>query len=86
MYLISLKSTHHAMMLEHICKEKNIASITIPTPRAVSKSCGMSIKLKEEIALDELITLLETNHLQVVGVFVVGEKSLERVYTNMEEA
>ncbi|MDO4712139.1 MAG: DUF3343 domain-containing protein [Peptostreptococcaceae bacterium] len=86
MYLISLRSTHHAMMLEHIVKENRIKAMTIPTPRAISKSCGMSIKLQEEVELDRVVELIEKNKLQVVGVFVVGDKMLERVYTNMEES
>lgn len=45
MYLISFKSTHHAMMMEMKVKEKNLKALTIPTPRAISNSCGMSIKL-----------------------------------------
>lgn len=85
MYLISLKSTHHAMMMEHLTKENNIASITIPTPRAVTKSCGMSIKIQEEIELQRLIDLVEANKLNVIGIFKVEQNSLERVYTNMEE-
>lgn len=85
MYLISLKSTHHAMMLEHIVKENEIKAMTIPTPRAISKSCGMSIKLQEEVDLEKVVDLIERNKLQVVGVFVVGDNTLERVYTNMEE-
>lgn len=85
MYLISLKSTHHAMMLEHIVKENKIASITIPTPRAVTKSCGMSIKIQEDIELQRLIDIVDENSLLVVGIFKVGDNTLERVYTNMED-
>ncbi|MDO5061921.1 MAG: DUF3343 domain-containing protein [Peptostreptococcaceae bacterium] len=85
MYLISLKSTHHAMMLEHIVKENNIKAMTIPTPRAISKSCGMSIKLQEEVELERIVELIDKHKLKVVGVFVVGDKTLERVYTNMED-
>lgn len=85
MYLISLKSTHHAMMLEHIIKDQNIKSITIPTPRAVTSSCGMSVKLQEEVEIEKLVEIVEKNKLQVVGIFEVGDNSLERIYTNMEE-
>lgn len=85
MYLISLKSTHHAMMLEHIVKEQQIDAITIPTPRAVTKSCGMSIKLQEEVALDRVIAMVEEHKLKVVGIFEVGDNTLERVYTNLED-
>ena len=85
MYLVSLKSTHHAMMLEHIVKEANIKSMTIPTPRAVTKSCGMSIKFQEEIPLEKVVDMVESHKLKVVGIFEVGNDSLERVYTNMED-
>ncbi len=84
MYLISLKSTHHAMMLEHLIKTRAIKALTIPTPRAVSNSCGMSIKLQEEADLQELINIVEQNKLLVVGIFEVGDKTLNRVYTNLE--
>ncbi len=86
MYLISLKSTHHALMLEHLMKKNNIASITIPTPRAISKSCGMSIKHKEDVEFQRLIDHATEHQLLVVGIFVVhDDNSLERVYTNMED-
>ena len=85
MYLISLKSTHHALMLEHLMKKNNIESVTIPTPRAISKSCGMSIKFKEYVELQYLIDLATENKLQVVGIFIAENNTLERVYTNMEE-
>ena len=84
MYLISFKSTHHAMMLEHIVKSQDIKSVTIPTPRAITQSCGMSIKFQEDVELDKLIDMVEGNKLQVVGIFEVGDQSLDRVYTNME--
>lgn len=84
MYLVSFKSTHHAMMMERMLKEEKIKAITIPTPRAVTQSCGMSIKFQEEIVLENLIEIVEGKKLQVVGIFEVGDQSLERVYTNME--
>lgn len=80
MYLISFKSTHHAMMMEMKIKELQIKSLTIPTPRAISNSCGMSIKLMEEIELQNLVKLIEENDLKVLGVFLVGDNTLERVY------
>lgn len=85
MYLVSFKSTHHAMMLEHIVKEANIKSLTIPTPRAITKSCGMSIKFQEEIPLERVIEMVEGNKLKVVGIFEVKDDALESVYTNMED-
>ncbi len=80
MYLISFKSTHHAMMMEMKVKEKNLKALTIPTPRAISNSCGMSIKLMEEVALQELIDIIENGDLKVLGIFNVGDNTLEMVY------
>lgn len=80
MYLISFKSTHHAMMMEMKVKEKNLKALTIPTPRAISNSCGMSIKLMEEVELEELVEIIEKDDLKVLGIFKAGENTLEMVY------
>lgn len=80
MYLISFKSTHHAMMMEMKIKEKNIKALTIPTPRAISNSCGMSIKLMEEVGIEQLIEIVEKDELKILGIFEVGDNTLEMVY------
>lgn len=80
MYLISFKSTHHAMMMEMKVKEKNLKALTIPTPRAISNSCGMSIKLMEEVKLGEIVEIIEKDDLKVLGIFKTGDNTLEMVY------
>ncbi|MBP6143327.1 MAG: DUF3343 domain-containing protein [Proteocatella sp.] len=80
MYLISFKSTHHAMMMEMKVKEKNLKALTIPTPRAISNSCGMSIKLMEEVELEKLVEIVEKEDLKILGIFKVGDNTLEMVY------
>ncbi|MGB5824793.1 MAG: DUF3343 domain-containing protein [Proteocatella sp.] len=80
MYLISFKSTHHAMMMEMKVKEKNLKALTIPTPRAISNSCGMSIKLMEEVKLEEIVEIIEKDDLKVLGIFKTGDNTLEMVY------
>ena len=80
MYLISFKSTHHAMMMEMKVKEKNLKARTIPTPRAISNSCGMSIKLMEEVELEKLVEIVEKEDLKILGIFKVGDNTLEMVY------
>lgn len=80
MYLISFKSTHHAMMMEMKVKEKNLKALTIPTPRAISNSCGMSIKLMEEVKLEDLVAIIEKEDLKVLGIFKASDNTLEMVY------
>lgn len=47
-YVISFESTHHAIQTEKRLKSKFHIE-TIPTPREISASCGLSIKFSPEI-------------------------------------
>ncbi|QXM06994.1 DUF3343 domain-containing protein [Crassaminicella indica] len=47
-YVISFESTHHAIKTENRLKNK-FSIETIPTPREISASCGLSIKFSLEI-------------------------------------
>jgi len=50
-YVIAFESTHHAIMVEKNLKGKyNIQ--TIPTPREITASCGLSIMFQGEILED----------------------------------
>lgn len=52
-YVIAFESTHYAIMVEKKLKDKyNIQ--TIPTPREITASCGLSIKFQGEI-LDGIV-------------------------------
>ncbi|TCO77996.1 DUF3343 domain-containing protein [Marinisporobacter balticus] len=46
-YVISFESTHHAIQTETRLK-KDFTIETIPTPREISASCGLSIKFSLE--------------------------------------
>lgn len=41
--IITFESTHHAMAAESALKENGIYTKTIPTPRDITLSCGLSI-------------------------------------------
>ena len=41
--IITFESTHHAMAAESALKEQGIFTKTIPTPRDITLSCGLSI-------------------------------------------
>ncbi|MDB8805740.1 MULTISPECIES: DUF3343 domain-containing protein [unclassified Romboutsia] len=44
MYIVSFNSTHHAIRTEKLLKEKEIVCTTLPTPREITASCGISIR------------------------------------------
>ncbi|QZY55117.1 DUF3343 domain-containing protein [Crassaminicella profunda] len=46
-YVISFESTHHAIQTESRLKNEFVIE-TIPTPREISASCGLSIKFSLE--------------------------------------
>lgn len=59
-YLISFESTHYAMMIEKRLKEKfNIDMI--PTPRSITASCGLSLKIGIDLMADVIGTLKATD-------------------------
>lgn len=52
-YVIAFESTHYAIMVEKKLKDKyNIQ--TIPTPREITASCGLSIRFQDE-KLDDIV-------------------------------
>lgn len=62
--LITFKSTHHTIQAEGFLKDKDIDFKTIPTPREITKSCGLAIlfslddlHLIEDIINEEIIKL-----------------------------
>lgn len=41
--VITFKSTHHTIQSEEFLKDKGLHFKTIPTPREITKSCGLAI-------------------------------------------
>ncbi|SKC88294.1 DUF3343 domain-containing protein [Maledivibacter halophilus] len=76
-YVIAFESTHYAIMIEKKLKEKyNIQ--TIPTPREITASCGLSIKFEGEILEDIKNELIyqksDMNLLNIYRIIRVGNK------------
>ena len=66
--VVTFNSTHHAISGEKIFKDNNIVFKTIPTPREITLSCGLSILF----SLEDLIRVKElcnSNVLSVKGVY-----------------
>lgn len=66
--IITFQSTHHAIKGESILKEIQIPFKTIPTPREITLSCGLSIKF-DLTDLDKILKSIEEKELAIKGIY-----------------
>ncbi|NLW39638.1 MAG: DUF3343 domain-containing protein [Tissierellia bacterium] len=66
--VITFKSTHYAIQGDIAFKEQNINYRTIPTPREITRSCGLAIKFDLE-DIDLVKDIIEKNKLTIDGIF-----------------
>ncbi len=69
-YVIAFDSTHHAIKGEKILKDMQLDIRTIPTPREITASCGLSIKFNGD-NLTEVKEAIENNELSVKGIYEI---------------
>jgi len=76
-------STSHALKAERVLKNTSAEFLMMPTPREISTSCGLAVK----VALDAIPLcheILHNNRVDIDGAFRVttidGKKHTERVY------
>jgi len=72
-YLITFDSTHHAIRGEKFLKEKNLDVRTIPTPREITASCGLSIKFNID-NLENVKEIIKINDLVIKGIYELNKK------------
>ena len=82
-YVIAFESTHHAIMIEKKLKDKYNIN-TIPTPREITVSCGLSIRFQGEALegiIEELISQkVERNRLGIYRIVTTdGGKRAEKI-------
>lgn len=73
-YIISFNSTHHAIRTEKLLMDAGLTVITLPTPREIAASCGLSIKFDFE-NLDRVNEIMNENNLERRGVFHINKDS-----------
>lgn len=66
--LITFKSTNYALQGEQIFKENNFIFKTIPTPRDVSTSCGLSLLFLVE-DIDKVKDLVNQGDLNIDSMY-----------------
>jgi len=66
--VVTFESTHHALNGEKSFKDKDIPFKTIPTPREITLSCGLSLKFKLE-DLDAVLELYSEEKVAIKGIY-----------------
>lgn len=74
MYIVSFNSTHHAIRTDKLIGENNIKAVTLPTPREITASCGISIRFNYE-NLQKIKEILIENNVEYRGIYNI--KKLE---------
>ena len=59
MYIVSFNSTHHAIRLDKLLSEASVRATTLPTPREITASCGISIRILYD-DINKVIKVKET--------------------------
>ncbi|MEG1287489.1 MAG: DUF3343 domain-containing protein [Clostridium sp.] len=83
MYIVSFNSTHHAIRTDKIFSENKVTSMTLPTPREITASCGISIRFLYE-DIDKVIKILQNNNIEYKGIFNIkkledGNKEVKKI-------
>lgn len=71
-YLITFKNTHSAISAEKIVKAKGFEVIVIPTPTTLTKSCGISLRIKPE-DFPQLSDLIKSKEIEAGAIFMKSE-------------
>lgn len=66
--IITFNSTHHTISAEKVLEENNIPFKTVPTPREITLSCGLSILFPVE-DMEKVNKLIDAKMLSVKGKY-----------------
>lgn len=83
MYIVSFNSTHHAIRTDKLFEEKGIKSTTLPTPREITASCGISIRFLYE-DIEKVREIIEENNIEYKGIYNInrlenGTKEVKKI-------
>lgn len=71
-YVITFNSTHHAIKGEKGLISKGVVVRTIPTPREITASCGLSIKFLQD-DINKIKSYLEESELDIEGIYKINQ-------------
>ncbi|GAW93682.1 DUF3343 domain-containing protein [Calderihabitans maritimus] len=62
-WVITFSSTHDALHADKVLRQQNLPYLLIPTPREISRGCGISVKLSGA-DLKQVLRILEDHKVQ----------------------
>ena len=83
MYIVSFNSTHHAIRLDKLLGESSVRATTLPTPREITASCGISIRFLYDDT-ESVKKILNENSVEYKGIYKIkrlenGTKEVENI-------
>ena len=83
MYIVSFNSTSYAIRLDKLLNEASVKATTLPTPREITASCGISIRFLYE-DIESVKNILTQNNIECKGIYKItrlenGTKEVENI-------
>jgi hypothetical protein len=79
MTVISFNNTNYAMMAEKCFGEEHFEKMVIPTPRAISNSCGISLMINDD-DVEKAKKLIIDRELKIKGIFTIYENTAIQIF------
>lgn len=77
--LITFESTNYAMQAENQLKKSNAGFQVIPTPREITLSCGLSIKISKNY-LEVVKEMIESGKIKIKELYEVKNLEGQKIY------
>lgn len=68
-YVVTFQNAHEAMNGEKVAKENSVRVQVMPTPTYITKSCGISLKIKEE-SIEDIKNLINLGKMKIKNLYV----------------
>lgn len=75
--VMTFKSTHHTIQAEGFFRDRKIAFKTIPTPREITRSCGLSIVFNLD-DIDMIKEMINNEEINIDGVYKYTKDEVSR--------
>ena len=83
MYIVSFNSTHHAIRLDKLLTEASVRATTLPTPREITASCGISIRFLYD-DIDKVKNTLIENSVEYKGIYKITDEDIQKMVENID--